>query len=123
MRPMRSSLKQVWPIALSFAAVSVIACSEADRTRWKARFGDADAQIAVGTAYAQGDGGAKDAGEGAIGYRKAAKQRRAEAAGAPARLYASGDLAADPDQALHWFEVEAAASGREVQFALAKRLD
>src|SRR5262245_54379450 len=117
---MRSSLNQVWPVALSIAIVGSIACGEVDRTRWKAPYGDADAQIALAAAYAQGAGVDKDPVEAAAWYRKAAEQQRADAAGALARLYVSGEIAADPEQALHWFEVEAAASGPEVQLALAK---
>src|SRR5262245_38004942 len=97
---MRSSLKHVWPIALTFAAASVIACSEVDRSRWKARFGDVDAQIALAAAYAQGAGVEKDAAEAATWYRKAAEQQRPDAAGALARLYVSGEVAADPEETL-----------------------
>ena len=46
---MRSSLPRCWPIA-SRSPLALVACSEVDRTRWKARFGDADAQIALAAA-------------------------------------------------------------------------
>ena len=65
----------------------------------------------------------KSAVEAARWYRKAAEQKRPDAAGALARLYVSGEIAADPEQALHWFEVEAEAGGPDVQRALAERLD
>ena len=51
---MRSNHKRSWPIAFSIAVAALVACSQVDRTRWKARFGDADAQIALAAAYAQG---------------------------------------------------------------------
>ncbi|MGH8733514.1 MAG: tetratricopeptide repeat protein, partial [Burkholderiales bacterium] len=118
---MRSSLPPRWLIAISCAA-ALVACSEVDRTRWKARFGDGDAQVALAAAYAQGTGVEKNAEEAERWYRKAAEQKRADAAGALARLYVSGEIASDPEQALHWFELEAESGGPDLQRALANRL-
>src|SRR5262249_28322928 len=119
MRSMRSSPSILRPIAIAIALIGLAGCSKVDRARWKARLGNADAQIAVAPAYAEGAGVEKNAVEAARWYRKAAAQRP-DAAGALARLYVSGELAADPEQALHWFEVEAKAGGPEVQRALAE---
>ena len=107
-------------------AIGAIAfgCSEIDRTRWKARFGDADAQIALAAAYAEGNAVEQSTAEAAVWYRKAPEQMRPDAAGALARLYAAGEgVPADPDEALKWFESEAEVGGAEVQRALAERLD
>src|SRR5262249_19583573 len=118
-----SSHSVLRPIAAAIAIVALAGCSEVDRTRWKARFGSADAQVALAAAYAQGAGVEKNAVEAARWYRKAAEQQRPEAAGALGRLYAAGEIAANPEQALHWLEVEAAASSPDVQRSLADRLD
>jgi TPR repeat protein len=88
----RSPLPAGALIALVAAVgVSALGCSDIDRTRWKARFGNPDAQIALAAAYAQGNGVEKSAVEAAVWYRKAAEQKRPDAAGELARLYAGGE--------------------------------
>ena len=111
------------PLVLAIAVrVGALACSDIDRTRWKARFGDADAQIALGRCLRAGQRASRRARpRRRAWYRKAAEQKRTDAAGALARLYVAGEASrADPEQALHWFEVEAEAGGPDVQRALAR---
>jgi TPR repeat protein len=65
--------------------------------------GNADAQLQLGRMYANGEGGAVDAGEAAHWYRRAAEQGKAEAQFALGMMYASGEgVAPDDALALHW---------------------
>ena len=66
--------------------------------------GDADAQLRLGKAYANGEGGPKDAGQAALWYRKAAEQGVAEAQYALGALYADGDgVLKDTGEAVAWY--------------------
>ena len=66
--------------------------------------GDADAQLRLGRAYANGEGAPKDARQAALWYRKAAEQGVAEAQYALGALYADGDgVLKDTGEAVAWY--------------------
>src|SRR5262249_16278043 len=59
-------------LALAAALFACTACNEVDRTRWSARFGSDDAQVALGERYAAGDGVERNVDEALVWFEKAA---------------------------------------------------
>ena len=91
------------------------------RRKWyrRARQGDADAQFQLGWWYEFGVGVAKDAGEAAQWYRKAAEQGHARAQYGLGLLYRHGDgVTYDAREAAHWYRKAAERGDPGGQFAL-----
>ena len=90
---------------LTLVSIAALGCSDIDRTRWKARWGDPDAQVALAAAYAQGNGVEKNAAEAAVWYRKAAEQGDAGAQSDLGVAYANGEgVKKDRREAERWFK-------------------
>ena len=82
-------------------------------TKWQkeAEAGNADAQLSLGRAYAEGEGVPKDASKAVEWYQKAAVQGNAASQGALARVYYIGDgVPKDVSKAVEWWQ-KAAAQG------------
>jgi TPR repeat protein len=85
--------------------------------RWyrvAANQGDADAQLALGNLYAQGEGVQQDYGAALLWFRKAAEQGNSEAEDSLGAFYFFGmGVAQDYSEAMRWLR-KAAAQGNEV---------
>ena len=91
------------------------------RRKWyrRAHQGDADAQFQLGWWYEFGVGVAKDTGEAAQWYRKAAEQGHARAQYGLGLLYRHGDgVTYDAREAAHWYRKAAERGDPGGQFAL-----
>ena len=85
--------------------------------------GDADAQLRLGKAYANGEGAPKDAGQAALWYRKAAEQGVAEAQYALGALYDAGNgVTKDTGEALEWYRKAAEQGHGDAAWMLSQRL-
>jgi TPR repeat protein len=89
----------------------------AEALRWyrvAANQGNADAQLALGNLYAQGEGVQQDYGAALLWYRKAAEQGNLEAQDNVGFFYLSGmGVAQDYGEAMRWLR-KSAAQGNEV---------
>jgi TPR repeat protein len=95
--------------------------AEFERIKAQAQKGDAQAQLALGSLYASGDGVAKDLGKAAKWHRKAAEQGLAPAQFELAKDYAGGlGVNADKAEAFKWFHHAADQDMPEAQFALGR---
>lgn len=109
-------------LALAPAFTGLAADSDSDlidQLKTKAEHGDAEAQLALGSAYANGIGVARDFKKAARWHRKAADQGLARAQYQLGMDYAGGDgVKEDKSEALRWFRRAAEQGLAEAQFGL-----
>ena len=111
---------------LAFAAVAALlactACNELDRTRWSARLGSADAQLALGERLAAGDGVEKNLDEALVWLEKAAEDGSVPAQMRLVELYGERGAPEDAARAERWLRAAAEAGDARAQVMLAERI-
>jgi TPR repeat protein len=103
-------------------AFALLACNELDRTRWSARLGSAEAQLALGERLAAGDGVEKDLDEALVWLEKAAEDGSVPAQMRLVALYGERGAPEDAARAEHWLRAAAEAGDGRAQAELAERI-
>ncbi|MGH7337922.1 MAG: tetratricopeptide repeat protein, partial [Myxococcota bacterium] len=109
-------------VAAAAALLAFTACSELDRTRWKARLGSADAQRALGERLASGDGVEADLDEALVWFEKAAEDGSVAAQMRLALIYGERSGPEDAARAERWLRAAAEAGDARAQGMLAERI-
>ena len=104
------------------ALLACTACNELDRTRWSARLGSADAQLALGERLAAGDGVEKNLDEALVWLEKAAEDGSVPAQMRLVELYGERGAPEDAARAERWLRAAAEAGDARAQVMLAERI-
>ncbi len=102
--------------------LGLLACSDADRTRWSARFGSAEAQYSMGERHVAGRGVEEDLVQAIEWFEGAAEQGHVASQMRLVELYEERDAPGDAERALEWLKAAAEADEPEAQFLYGKRL-
>jgi TPR repeat protein len=116
------SRRRAAKILLALLAVGSLACSDADRTRWSARFGSAESQYVMGERHVTGRGVEADLELALEWFEKAAEQGHLPSQMRLVELYEERDAEGDASRASHWLKAAAEAGGPEAQYRFGRHL-
>ena len=116
------SLRGVVAALATMLALGPLACSDADRTRWSARFGSAESQYSMGERHLSGRGVEADPELALEWFEDAAAQGHFQSQMRLVELYEERDAAGDADRALTWLKAAAEGGDPEAQFLYGKKL-